>query len=92
MGAMIAGHATFRVVQLPYNLAMPETFTPSLVTGYLPDLTSDTQRAIQFVGSAPGIGTALVSVEALVHVEDNVGAAAVAPMPRAQFKRLFNEA
>jgi aryl-alcohol dehydrogenase-like predicted oxidoreductase len=121
----------FRVLQLPYNLAMPEAFTranqkvdgvfvstleaarrlglyvmasasvyqgqltrglPAVVTEYLPGFTSDAQRAIQFVRSTPGIGTALVGMKALAHVEDNAGAAAVAPMPWEQFKRLFNEA
>ena len=124
------GHR-FRVIQLPYNLAMPEAFTranqkidgvfvstleaarrldvyvmasasvyqgqltrglPPVVTDYLPDLTSDAQRAIQFVRSTPGIGTALVGMKTLAHVDDNTGAAAVAPMPWEQFKRLFNEA
>jgi aryl-alcohol dehydrogenase-like predicted oxidoreductase len=121
----------FRVVQLPYNLAMPEAFTranqkvegvfvstleaarrlgmyvvasasvyqgqltrglPSVVTDYLPGLTSDAQRAIQFVRSTPGIGTALVGMKTLAHVEDNLGVAATVPMPWEQFKRLFNEA
>jgi aryl-alcohol dehydrogenase-like predicted oxidoreductase len=121
----------FRVVQLPYNLAMPEAFTranqkvdgvfvstleaarrlgiyvmasasvyqgqltrglPPVVTEYLPGFSSDAQRAIQFVRSTPGIGTALVGMKTLAHVEDNVGAAAVSPMPWEQFKRLFNEA
>jgi aryl-alcohol dehydrogenase-like predicted oxidoreductase len=124
------GHR-FRVVQLPYNLAMPEAFTranqkvdgvfvsaleaarrlglyvmasasvyqgqltrglPAVVTEYLPGFTSDAQRAIQFVRSTPGIGTALVGMKTLAHVEDNVGVAAVSPMPWEQFKRLFNEA
>jgi aryl-alcohol dehydrogenase-like predicted oxidoreductase len=121
----------FRVVQLPYNLAMPEAFTranqkvdgvlvstleaarrlglyvmasasvyqgqltrglPPVVTEYLPGFASDAQRAIQFVRSTPGIGTALVGMKTLAHVEDNTGAAAAAPMPWEQFKRLFNEA
>jgi aryl-alcohol dehydrogenase-like predicted oxidoreductase len=121
----------FRVIQLPYNLAMPEAFTranqklegvfvstlaaaqrlgmyvmasasvyqgqltrglPAVVTDYLPGLTSDAQRAIQFVRSTPGIGTALVGMKTLAHVDENLAAAAVAPMPWEQFKRLFNEA
>jgi aryl-alcohol dehydrogenase-like predicted oxidoreductase len=121
----------FRVVQLPYNLAMPEAFTranqkvegvfvstleaarrlgvyvmasasvyqgqltrglPSVVTDYLPGFTSDAQRAIQFVRSTPGVGTALVGMKTLDHVEDTAGVAATSPMPWEQFKRLFNEA
>ena len=121
----------FRVVQLPYNLAMPEAFTranqkvdgvfvstleaarrlgvyvmasasvyqgqltrglPPVVTDYLPGLSTDAQRAIQFVRSTPGIGTALVGMKTLAHVEDNMAAAAVAPMAWEQFKHLFSEA
>jgi aryl-alcohol dehydrogenase-like predicted oxidoreductase len=120
----------FRVVQLPYNLAMPEAFTranqkldgvfvstleaarrldvyvmasasvyqgqltrglPPVVTEYLPGLTSDAQRAIQFVRSTPGIGTALVGMKTLAHVDENLRTAAVSPMPWERFKRLFNE-
>lgn len=121
----------FRVVQLPYNLAMPEAFTranqkidgvfvstleaarrlgvyvmasasvyqgqltrglPPVVTEYLPGLSSDAQRAIQFVRSTPGIGTALVGMKTLAHVEENAGTATAPPMPWEHFKRLFNEA
>jgi aryl-alcohol dehydrogenase-like predicted oxidoreductase len=121
----------FRVIQVPYNLAMPEAFTranqkvdgvfvstleaarrlglyvmasasvyqgqltrglPPVVTDYLPGLTSDAQRAIQFVRSTPGIGSALVGMKTLAHVEENAGVAATIPMPWEQFKRLFNEA
>jgi aryl-alcohol dehydrogenase-like predicted oxidoreductase len=121
----------FRVLQLPYNLAMPEAFTranqkldglfvstleaarrldvyvmasasvyqgqlarglPPVVTEYLPGLTSDAQRAIQFVRSTPGIGTALVGMKTPAHVDENLGTAAVSPMPWERFKRLFNEA
>jgi aryl-alcohol dehydrogenase-like predicted oxidoreductase len=122
-----AGHH-FKVIQLPYNLAMPEAFTranqpvgkdtvttleaarrlgvyvvasasvhqgqltrnlPPVVAEYLPGLTTDAQRAIQFVRSTPGIGTALVGMKSLQHVEENVGVAKVAPMTWDQFKRLF---
>src|SRR5262249_1949825 len=65
---------------------------PAVVTEYLPGLTSDAQRAIQFVRSTPGIGTALVGMKTLAHVDENLGTAGVSPMPWAQFKRLFNEA
>ena len=122
-----AGHH-FKVIQLPYNLAMPEAFTranqpvgkdtvstleaarrlgvyvlasasvyqgqltrklPPLIAEYLPGLTTDAQRALQFVRSTPGIGTALVGMKSLQHVEENAGVAKVAPMAWDQFKRLF---
>ena len=121
----------FRVVQLPYNLAMPEAFTranqrldnktvsvleaaerlglyimasasiyqgqlarnlPSVVGEFLPGLTTDAQRALQFVRSTPGIGTALVGMRGAAHVEENLKLATVPPVPWEQFQRLFSTA
>jgi len=120
----------FRVIQLPYNLAMPEAFTranqkleggffstldaarhlgvyvmasasvlqgklthslPAAFADLVPGLTSDAQRAIQFVRSTPGIGTALVGMKTVAHVTDNVAVAAVPPLAGEQVKRLFSE-
>lgn len=121
----------FRVIQLPYNLAMPEAFTranqrvggdvvstleaaqrlgvyvmasasvyqgqlarnlPPVVAEYLPGLATDAQRALQFVRSTPGIGTALVGMKSASHVTENAVVATVQPLPWEQFKRLFSEA
>jgi aryl-alcohol dehydrogenase-like predicted oxidoreductase len=121
----------FRVIQLPYNLAMPEAFVganqrvdnamlsplaaaerlgvyvmasasvhqgglarnlPPVVAEYLPGLTTDAQRALQFVRSTPGVGTALVGMKSLAHVDENSGVAAVSPVPWEQFQRLFKTA
>jgi aryl-alcohol dehydrogenase-like predicted oxidoreductase len=121
----------FRVVQLPYNLAMPEAFTLAnqpadaglvpmlraaehaglytmasasvmqgqLARGLPPELgttlaglTTDAQRALQFVRSTPGVGTALVGMKSVAHVEENAGVAAVPPVPWEQFQRLFTAA
>lgn len=121
----------FKVIQLPYNLAMPEAFTranqrvggqtvtaleaarrlgvyvmasasiyqgqlarnlPPVVAEYLPGFAADAQRAIQFVRSTPGIGTALVGMKSVAHVEENAAVAATAPMPWEQFGRLFTQA
>ena len=121
----------FRVIQLPYNLAMPEAFTrgnqrlgeamvstldaagklgiytmasapmyqgrlaqnlPPVVADFLPGLATDAQRALQFVRSTPGIGTALVGMKSLGHVEENAGVAASPPVPWEQFQRLFTAA
>jgi aryl-alcohol dehydrogenase-like predicted oxidoreductase len=121
----------FKVIQLPYNLAMPEAFTranqlvegetlsalaaaqrfgvyvmasasvyqgqltrnlPATVGEYLPGLDTDAQRALQFVRSTPGIGTALVGMKAVTHVEENASVGRAAPLPWADFKRLFSEA
>jgi aryl-alcohol dehydrogenase-like predicted oxidoreductase len=120
-----------RVIQLPYNLGMPEAFTratqklnggffsaldaarhlglyvmasapvlqgrlaqglPAEFSDLVPGLATDAQRAIQFVRSTPGIGTALVGMKSLAHVEENAAVAAVAPLAGEQVKRLFTEA
>jgi aryl-alcohol dehydrogenase-like predicted oxidoreductase len=121
----------FKVIQLPYNLAMTEAFTranqrvggdtvtaleaarrlglyvvasasvyqgaltrdlPPVVADYLPGLRTDAQRALQFVRSTPGVGTALVGMKTLAHVEENAAVAVVPPMVWEQFKRMFSEA
>jgi aryl-alcohol dehydrogenase-like predicted oxidoreductase len=121
----------FRVIQLPYNLGMPEAFTrenqrvesvfvstleaarrlglyvmasasvhqgqltrnlPPVVAEFLPGLASDAQRALQFVRSTPGIGTALVGMKSREHVAENAGVAATPPLPWERFKRLFSDA
>lgn len=120
----------FQVIQLPYNLAMPEAFTranqrvgtetvtvleaarrlgvyvmasasvyqgqltrnlPDVIAQYVPGLTTDAQRALQFVRSTPGIGTALVGMKSVAHVDENAAVAAAPPMAWDQFKRMFNE-
>ncbi|HEV8587044.1 MAG TPA: aldo/keto reductase [Methylomirabilota bacterium] len=120
-----------RVVQLPYNLAMPEAFTLAnqpadaglvpmlratehahvyamasapmmqgqLAQGLPPELgttlaslTSDAQRALQFVRSTPGVGTALVGMKTGAHIDENATLAATPPVPWEQFQRLFTAA
>ena len=122
-------HHHFRVIQLPYNLAMPEAFTranqkldggffstleaarqlglyvmasasvlqgkltsslPAEFADLVPGLATDAQRAIQFVRSTPGIGTALVGMKSAAHVSDNTAVAAVPPLGGEQVKRLFS--
>ena len=121
----------FKVVQLPYNLAMAEAFTranqpvdgdtvslleaarrlgiyvmvsasiyqgqlsrnlPAVLSEHLPGLTTDAQRALQFVRSTPGVGTALVGMKRVAHVEENAALAKVAPVPWSHFQKLFKEA
>jgi aryl-alcohol dehydrogenase-like predicted oxidoreductase len=120
----------FRVVQLPYNLAMTEAFTsanqpiggetvslleaadrlgiyvmtsasiyqgqlarnlPAVIAEFLPGLRTDAQRALQFVRSTPGVGTALVGMRQVAHVEEIAELGAVAPLPWDAFRRLFSE-
>jgi aryl-alcohol dehydrogenase-like predicted oxidoreductase len=121
----------FKVVQLPYNLAMTEAFTratqrvgtdlvtpmeaarrlgvyvmasasvhqgqltrnlPPVVAEFLPGLETDAQRALQFVRSTPGIGTALIGMKSADHVEENAMVTGVSPLPAEEFARLFSPA
>lgn len=121
-----AGHH-FRVIQLPYSLAMPEALVrknqpvqgkaltpleaaealglyvmgsaalyqnrlasnlPYDVREHLTGLSTDAQRAIQFARSTPGVGTALVGMKQVTHVEENLAVLAVPPLPAADLRRL----
>lgn len=117
----------FRVLQLPFNLGMPEALTEQTqsvngkmvsaleaaklldiyvmasasilqgkLTRDLPDDLrrvlgegTDAQRAIQFVRSTPGIGTALVGMKQQAHVHDNLAVARREPLAPEQFVQLF---
>jgi aryl-alcohol dehydrogenase-like predicted oxidoreductase len=65
---------------------------PPVVTEYLPELTTDAQRSLQFGRSTPGIGTVLVGMKSTAHVDENAGVAGVAPIPWEKFKHLFSSA
>jgi len=112
----------FRVVQLPYNLAMTEAFTsanqklngravtmleacrelgilvmasaslfqgrlsrnlPLVISEQLTGFKTDTQRAIQFVRSTPGVTVSLVGMSQVSHVEEDLFVATVPPAPEA---------
>jgi aryl-alcohol dehydrogenase-like predicted oxidoreductase len=118
----------FRVVQLPYNLAMTEAFTlanqgasrepvpllesarrldvyvmssasiyqgqlaknlPAVIARFLPGLDTDAQRALQFVRSTPGVGTALVGMKTPAHVAEAARLCAVSPVPWSEFQKFF---
>ena len=55
----------------------------------LPGLDTDAQRALQFVRSTPGVGTALVGMKSAAHVDEAARLAAVAPVPWSEFQKLF---
>jgi aryl-alcohol dehydrogenase-like predicted oxidoreductase len=119
----------FRVIQLPYNLAMPEALTeanqavdgehlstlmaadrlgitvmcsasilqakltqnlPSFVRDALEGLSTDAQRAIQFVRSTPGVTTALIGMSQRSHVEENLAVAKVPPASVEDFFKMFS--
>jgi aryl-alcohol dehydrogenase-like predicted oxidoreductase len=52
-------------------------------------LDTDAQRAIQFVRSSPGVGSALVGMKQVRHVEENLAVAKVPPASLEQFMQLF---
>jgi len=68
------------------------TRLPPMMAEYVPGLTTDAQRAVQFVRSTPGVGTALVGMKSPAHVEENATIGGVAPMAWKQFQRLFSAA
>jgi len=65
---------------------------PPMIAEYIPGLDTDAQRALQFVRSTPGIGTALVGMRAPAHVEENAKVGAIPPMTWEHFQRLFSAA
>ncbi|MGH9336900.1 MAG: aldo/keto reductase [Vicinamibacteria bacterium] len=52
-------------------------------------LSTDSQRALQFARSTPGVKTALVGMKTEAHVQENLGVARVAPAPIEDFLKLF---
>jgi hypothetical protein len=65
---------------------------PPIIGEFLPGLETDAQRALQFVRSTPGVGTALVGMKQPIHVEEIARVSAVPPLGWDQFKTLFSEA
>ena len=65
---------------------------PPGLRGPLGSLATDTQMAIQFVRSTPGITTSLVGMSSVHHVEENLKLAQLDPLAPEQFMQLFAEA
>ena len=63
---------------------------PSALGEYLGGLDTDAQRALQFVRSTPGIGTALVGMKRVAHVEENTRVARVPPVPPETLRAIFH--
>jgi aryl-alcohol dehydrogenase-like predicted oxidoreductase len=68
------------------------TRLPPMMAEYIPGLTTDAQRAVQFVRSTPGVGTALVGMKTPAHVDENATIGTIAPVAWSQFQRLFSAA
>jgi aryl-alcohol dehydrogenase-like predicted oxidoreductase len=65
---------------------------PPVVGECLGALKTDAQRALQFVRSTPGLGTALVGMKLVAHVEENLAVARVPPAPPESYLRLYQNA
>ena len=63
---------------------------PPAIQKGLPGLNKDSQRALQFARSAPGITCALVGMSNIQHVEENLATGSVAPLTMDQFRKLFS--
>lgn len=83
LGITLVASASLLQGQLLQNL-------PPFVTQAL-GLSSDLERALQFVRSAPGITTALVGMSRVEHVRANLALLGVEPAPRDQFLQLFQQ-
>lgn len=62
---------------------------PPMIGDAFPELQVDSQRALQFVRSTPGVTTALVGMKQIPHVEEILRTAAVPPASWDQYSKLF---
>jgi aryl-alcohol dehydrogenase-like predicted oxidoreductase len=62
---------------------------PPQIRNSFPALSTDAQRAIQFVRSTPGITSALVGMSRREHVEENLATAKAAPLTVEEFRELL---
>jgi aryl-alcohol dehydrogenase-like predicted oxidoreductase len=63
---------------------------PEILREVFPGLSSDAQRAVQFVRSTPGIDVALVGMKSLSHIEDILAAMKQPPASRDALMKLFS--
>jgi aryl-alcohol dehydrogenase-like predicted oxidoreductase len=85
LGLTIMASASMLQARLSQNL-------PTSLAEHLPGLTSDSQGALQFVRSTPGITTALVGMSQRAHVEENLKLTTIAPVSAAAIQTLLNAA
>jgi aryl-alcohol dehydrogenase-like predicted oxidoreductase len=83
LGLMVFASASLLQGQLVEGL-------PPEITRHFPGLTTDAQRAIQFVRSTPGITCALVGMSRREHIEDNLATARVRPLSIEEYRALFS--
>ena len=82
LGITVMSSASVLQGQLTRNL-------PELIRDTFVGLDTDSQRALQFVRSTPGVTSALVGMKQLSHVEENLKTARIAPAPWDQYSKLF---
>ncbi len=83
-GIAVVGSASLYQAQLTRNL-------PPFLTEKI-GMSSDTERALQFARSAPGITTSLVGMGKPAHVLENIKTATRRPMPAEEWEGLFSRA
>lgn len=62
---------------------------PAIIRETFDNMETDSQRALQFVRSTPGVTTALVGMKQLQHVDENLKTALRPPAPWEQYLKLF---
>lgn len=58
----------------------------------LPECANDAQRALQFNRSTPGLGVSLAGISTPAHLDDLLAVAAMAPLSRADYLKLYQRA
>jgi len=85
LGVTVMCSASILQGQLSRNL-------PSLISDTFHGVETDSQRALQFVRSTPGVTTALVGMKQVSHVAENLWTARVPPATWEQYSKLFQAA
>ena len=62
---------------------------PAIIADTFEGLQTDSQRALQFVRSTPGVTTALVGMKRLEHVDENLQTARTPPASWERYSKLF---
>jgi len=79
------------VVSVPLLQGKVLPHVPERFAQRMPDLSTNAQRAIQFVRSTPGVLAPLVGMRQAAHVRENAEVAAIAPLSGTAFFELLRE-
>jgi aryl-alcohol dehydrogenase-like predicted oxidoreductase len=77
------------VTSVPLLQTQVIAHVPPAFAAQMPGLTTQAQRAIQFVRSTPGVFAPLVGMRRAVHVRENTALAQVPPLTEAEFYRIL---